>query len=476
MEPMRFVIDEIRYSERDVVLRLPFRFGNATVESCPQVYARVRIRFADGSTAEGCSAEMMIPKWFDKNPALSNEDNFTQLRRALTIARDAYTSDREARSAWAHFAQHYRQIVQTGQAAGLDALVASYGPALIDRAILDALCLHLGCSASAALSANAPGVAPSGTGLADDLDTFSIDAFMATQTHQGLAGRHIAARHTVGLADALEVRAPGAPQDDLPATLAEVIARYGHRYFKLKLSGDAAADVARLGDIARVIDSQAELVTLDGNEQYAHAEQIEEFLDRLDAEQGLAGFRKKITFIEQPLPRAIALETDVSKIAARMPVLIDESDATIDAFVRGRASGYTGVSSKSCKGVYKSILNAARCVAWSEASGQTFFQSGEDLTMQAGVGVQQDLALVGWLGLTHVERNGHHYVNGMSALPPEEQARFGAEHATLYEQSAGATRLHIANGDINLNSLECRGFATGIEGAYISWDAMRSTY
>lgn len=476
MEPMRFVIDEIRYSERDVVLRLPFRFGNVTVKSCPQVYARVRARFADGSSAHGCSAEMMIPKWFDKNPALSNEDNFTQLRTALTIARDAYTSDCEARSAWAHFARCYRAVLQAGQDAGLDALVASYGPALIDRAVLDALCLRLGCSASAALSVNAPGVAPHGTGLADDLDAFSMDAFMAAQTHQGLTGRRIAARHTVGLADALDVRAAGTPEDGLPATLTEVVERYGHRYFKLKLSGDAVADVARLGEIARVIERQADLITLDGNEQYAHAEQVEEFLDRLDATQVLAGFRRKIAFIEQPLPRARALDTDVSAMAKRMPLLIDESDATIDAFVQGRASGYTGVSSKSCKGIYKSVLNAARCVAWSQASSQTFFQSGEDLTMQAGVGVQQDLALVGWLGLSHVERNGHHYVNGMSALPADEQARFGAGHATLYEQSAGVTRLRIADGDIDLSSLECRGFATGAEGAYISWDAMRSTY
>lgn len=476
MEPMRFVIDEIRCSERDVVLRLPFRFGNATVESCPQVYVRARIRFADGSTAQGCSAEMMIPKWFDKNPVLTNEDNFAQLRSALTIARDAYVSDRAPRTAWGHFALHYRSVLRAGQAAGLDALVASYGPALIDRSILDALCLHLDCSAAAALTSNAPGVAPQGTGLAGDLDGFSMDAFMAAQARQGLAGRRIAARHTVGLADALDHRFVGAPDDGVPVTLTEAIERYGHRYFKLKLSGDAAADVARLGEIARVIDAQADLVTLDGNEQYAHAEQIEEFLDRLDAAPQLAGFRRKIAFIEQPLPRAIALDTDVNAIALRMPVLIDESDATIDAFVRGRASGYTGVSSKSCKGVYKSILNAARCVAWTQASGKTFFQSGEDLTMQAGVGLQQDLALVGWLGLTHVERNGHHYVNGMSALPPQEQARFAQEHAALYEQSAGATRLHITQGEIDLSSLACRGFATGIEGAYISWDAMRSTY
>ena len=43
--------------------------------------------------------------------------------------------------------------------------------------------------------------------------------------------------------------------------------------------------------------------------------------------------------------------------------------------------------------------------------------SAEDLTTQAGLSVQQDLALVNLLGITHVERNGHHYVNGMAALP-----------------------------------------------------------
>ncbi len=39
---------------------------------------------------------------------------------------------------------------------------------------------------------------------------------------------------------------------------------------------------------------------------------------------------------------------------------------------------------------------------------QGLFLSGEDLTCQAGLAVQQDLALVSLLGLSHVERNGHH--------------------------------------------------------------------
>ena len=40
--------------------------------------------------------------------------------------------------------------------------------------------------------------------------------------------------------------------------------------------------------------------------------------------------------------------------------------------------------------------------------------SAEDLTTQAGVAVQQDLALATLIGATHVERNGHHYVDGMT--------------------------------------------------------------
>jgi len=53
-----------------------------------------------------------------------------------------------------------------------------------------------------------------------------------------------------------------------------------------------------------------------------------------------------------------------------------------------------------------------------------YFMSAEDLTTQAGLSVQQDLALVSLLGIAHVERNGHYYVNGMAAQPDGEQDAF----------------------------------------------------
>lgn len=475
MQAHRFVIEDIRFAERDVALRLPFRFGSATVRACPQAYAQVRIRLPDGVTATGCAAEMMIPKWFDKRPELSQSENFQQLRDALVLAREAYVSDATPDTAWGHFARHYHSIHQAAARRGLPDLVASYGPALVDRAVFDALCQALGVGFAAAMSANAAGMALEGTGLADDLKGFDLTAFLAAHP-ASLAGRRIAARHTVGLADALVDPLPDAPDDGLPCTLAQVIARYGHQYFKLKLSGDAQADVDRLADILPVIRDVMTLVTLDGNEQYRDAAHLAEFFDRFERHPALAPLRDCLAFLEQPLARAEALDVDVSALGGRVPLLVDESDATLDAFLRAKAAGYTGISSKSCKGFYKSVLNAARCAAWSHGTTRRYFLSAEDLTMQAGPGIQQDLALVGWLGLTHVERNGHHYVNGMAALPEAEQRGFLRSFPSLYQHADGAVRLRIAGGQIDLSDLDQPGFASGTAGRHVSWDAMRSTY
>src|SRR6185295_8233771 len=163
-----------------------------------------------------------------------------------------------------------------------------------------------------------------------------------------------------------------------------------------------------------------------------------------------------------PIKRSQAFAGDVSELAeVAKPVIIDESEDTLEAFPRARRLGYTGVSSKTCKGLYKSILNAARCRLWNREEGtERYFLSGEDLTIQAGLALQQDLALVQLLGLKHVERNGHHYVNGMAGLPDAEQAAFCSKHPDLYERSQGAVRLKIAEGMIRTKSLSCPGFAS----------------
>jgi hypothetical protein len=461
------VVEAVELYERPVRLRLPFRFGVVTLTECPQAFARVRVALTDGRTAWGASAELMAPKWFDKNLDLTNEDNFRQLRTVLRMAQDAYLSDATPATAFTHFARHHDAHEAASAALGFNPLLANYGPALIDRAVLDALCRLQGVSFYAAMRANLAGI----SGARREFAGLDIPAFL-----QGLRpAESIEARHTVGLLDAItaaDLRQRVA--DGLPETLEEVIAAYGHRWFKLKVSGRREADIERLCAIASVLDRLADpyFVSLDGNEQYGSAAALADLVAAIRATPQLARLWSSIAFIEQPISRRRALEVDLHGTDLGKPVIIDESDGVLDAFVEARRRGYAGVSSKTCKGIYRSLLNAMRCAAWNREQDRTrYFMSGEDLTTQAGLAVQQDLALVNLLGITHVERNGHHYVNGMAAQSEAEQNAFLQAHPDLYERSHGAVRLAIHAGRIRCASLASTGYASG---AYPDFTAMQA--
>ena len=324
-----------------------------------------------------------------------------------------------------------------------------------------------------ALRANLPGMAPAE--LLPELAGFDFDGFLASLRPADV----LHARHTVGLLDpitAADQPAGSRLDDGLPETLEEVVAAYGHTYFKLKVAGDVAADVARLERIAAVLDRRAEpyVVTLDGNEQYASVDGALELWRALERAPALRRLTDAVLFIEQPIARAAALREDVGALGAARPVVIDESDADLEAFVEARARGYRGVSSKACKGLYKSLINAGRCALWNRETGRaTFFMSAEDLTTQPGLAVQQDLALVSLLGLGHVERNGHHYVRGLAALPAAEQRAFLAAHPDLYMDDRGLVRVRIVEGRLSIASLGCAGFAAGAEPSWAGMHQIR---
>jgi hypothetical protein len=463
VSPPRVRVREVRLSERDVRLRLPFRFGVVTLTQSPQAFVRVRVQREDGHEAWGVAAEMLAAKWFDKNPALTNEDNFAQLRASLRICADHYVAESTPRTPFGLSATHYGDQLRACAVKQLNPLIASYGPALIDRAVLDAVCRMHGASFFDAMAANLPGMTPGD--VAPDLAGLDVDAFL--RGLKPLTSVH--ARHTVGLVDPITAadQAAGARVNDgLPETLEEVVTEYGHSYFKLKVAGDVRADLARLTSIAAVLD-RADApyhVTLDGNEQYESIEEITELWTAMERAPALRRLVASTILIEQPIARKAALARDVSALSARRPVIIDESDAEMESFVTARARGYRGVSTKSCKGFYKSVINAARCARWNaDAKAPAYFMSAEDLTTQAGVSVQQDLALVALLGLHHVERNGHHYVNGMAALPVAEQNAFLKAHPDLYARTAGAVRLRILEGRLAIGSLACPGYAVAAE-------------
>jgi hypothetical protein len=393
----------------------------------------------------GASAELMAPKWFDKRPHLAAEQTISELRRSLVIARDLYLGSSGFETAFGLHAQRIAAQVEACAAEDIPSLAAAYGPAEIDKAILDALLRCLGVNFFDGMIRNIAGIDAT---LSPDLRDDDIAQFLSRRQRL----QRVAIRHTVGLDD--QVEGSGG--------VADIRENSGARYFKLKLNGNPDADIARLIRIGKELAtlSYDYSVTLDANEQYADLSGLGALVDRLDRDTALKPIAAKLLYIEQPMPRDIFRQSPLGALAA-FDFIIDEADDCYDAFPTARALGYRGISSKSCKGIYKSIVNATRAAKWSGPS-EKFFITGEDLTCQAGLGVQQDLALGALIGVTHAERNGHHYVDGFGDTPAAEALAFLADHPDLYLRDGNRVRLSIHNGDLLTGSLTAPGFATGV--------------
>jgi hypothetical protein len=450
--PLHLAVRDIAVFERPVRFLRPFRFGAVVIKAAPQAFVRVEIEVAGKGISIGASAEMLVPKWFDKRAHLSPDETVWQLRRSLTIARGLYLGHQGFETA---FGLHARCIAAQAEACAkedIPPLAAAYGPAEIDKAILDALLRGVGMDFFDGMAGNIAGV---DARLSPDLRDDDIAQFLA----QGRRLERVAIRHTVGLDDQVEGR----------GGVADSRENAGARYFKLKLNGDPLADAARLirigGELATLPYDYS--VTLDANEQYADLAALGALVDRLDRDSALKPIAAKLLYIEQPMPRDITRQSPLGALGAR-DFIIDEADDSYDAFPVARTLGYRGISSKSCKGIYKSIVNATRAAKWS-TGGDKFFVTGEDLTCQAGLCVQQDLALGALIGVTHAERNGHHYVDGFAETPAAEAQAFLAAHPDLYTSDGNNIRLSIHDGDLLTGSLTAPGFATSV---HPEWSAM----
>lgn len=67
----RLKLRDITFFERPVHFARPFRFGAITINATPQLFVRVEIEVEGRGSAVGASAELLVPKWFDKRPELS---------------------------------------------------------------------------------------------------------------------------------------------------------------------------------------------------------------------------------------------------------------------------------------------------------------------------------------------------------------------------------------------------------------------
>jgi hypothetical protein len=448
----RLAVKDISFFERPVTFARPFRFGAVVVNAASQMFLRVEIEVEGKGRAVGASAEILVPKWFDKRPHLSPEDTVTELRRSLLIARELYLAHSGFETAFALHAACIGAQIEACAREDIPPLAAAYGPAEIDKAILDGLLRATGADFFDGMAANIGGV---DARLSRDLGNDDVAQFLAGRKRL----EQVAIRHTVGMDDKVEG----------VGGVADATENAGARYFKLKLNGDPGHDAERLTRIGRELATLPHdyQVTLDANEQYADLAALGALADRLDHDAALRPIAAKLLYIEQPMPRDITRQSPLGALARR-DFIVDEADDSYDAFPAARALGYRGISSKSCKGIYKSVINATRAAKWS-AAGQKCFIAGEDLTCQAGLAVQQDLALGALIGVTHAERNGHHYVDGFGETPAAEADAFLAAHPDLYVSDGHKVRLAIHEGDLLTGSLTTPGFATA---AHPDWSAM----
>jgi hypothetical protein len=448
----RIAVREIALYERPVAFVRPFRFGAVTVSAAPQAFVRATIEVEGKGTSTGASAELMVPKWFDKRPHLEIADTVEELRQSLVIARDLYLAQSGFHTAFGFHAACIADQIAACAKADIPPLAAAFGPAEIDKAILDALLRALGLNFFDGMAANVAGL---DARLAPDLGHGDVSAFLAGRKRL----ERVALRHTVGLDDRIEGE----------GGIADPKENSGSRYFKLKMNGDPEADASRLTKIGNALATLPYdyKVTLDANEQYADLSALGALVDRLDNDSALKPIASRLLYIEQPMPRDTTRQSPLGQLSSRN-FIIDEADDSWDAFPAAKVLGYRGISSKSCKGLYKSIVNATRAAKWS-AGGETYFISGEDLTCQAGLAVQQDLALGALIGVTHAERNGHHYVDGFGSAPQGEAEAFLEAHPDLYGRDGDFIRLRIHDGDLLTGSLTSAGFASG---AHPDWTAL----
>ncbi len=463
--PQVLRIVEVALAQTPCRTRLPFRFGAVTLTAAALLTCRVLARGADGRTAQGWSADLMVPRWFRKDPTRPIEADVAALHDAALGAARAAVARTATRPATPFDLWHelFAERVLALPTGAPDQLERGFGVALLERAVLDACCRLLARPFATALREDAFGFCPEA--IHGDLAGWDWRAALPRPAER------IALRHTVGMLDPLrtaDVPAGARIADGLPQALEEDIAAYGLRWFKVKVGQGHAADRARLLSLARLfadLDLEAQL-TLDGNEQFGDLGEVADLLEAVAQEPLGRALLQRLHLIEQPLARADTFrperhrEPDRRRVAAFAPLILDEADATPDSFRQALGLGYRGVSVKNCKGVFRAIANAGLCRL---QPGR--LQSGEDLTNLPVLPLQQDLITMACLGLPHVERNGHHYFRGLDHLPPPLAEAAAEAHPDLYRPLAPGHALRIERGELGLGStLAAVGYGHALDG------------
>lgn len=443
--------------------RMPFRYGIATMTATPHLFLKIDLEI-DGKVISGLSADNLPPKWFTKNPESSTRDDVREMLEVIEFACRHAGEVGEAASVFELWRAIYSKQKAWAQTK-YPPLLWGFGVSIVERAIIDAFCRARGMTFGGAVRTNALG-----------MNLESIHPQLAASTPAdwlpAQPATTVIARHTVGLSDPLtdaEIALDDRAGDGLPQSLESCIDAYGLTHFKIKLLGDVTKDLQRLRRLSENITRQTRgsfSFTLDGNENFNALAPFRALWEELLADSSLREFMTRLIFVEQPLHRDVALSdavrAEIQAWSTRPPMIIDESDATLDSLRIALECGYSGSSHKNCKGIFKGIANAC-LISKLRRDGKSVILSCEDLSNVGPIALLQDLAVVATLGIEHCERNGHHYFKGLSALPVELQQTVAREHPDLYVFEQGFSRVLIKGGIMSTASAAAAPFGRDFE-------------
>lgn len=442
--------------------RFPFRFGVANMSHVVHLFVRADVEI-DGKPCSGVSADGLPPKWFTKDPSTQyEEDDLPAMIRVIKHAAELSVQLATQAGPFDWWWELYLAQTTWAKDKKIPPLLAGLGTSLMERAVIDAYCRHHRTTLFDALQSNAMQI---------DLGRMhrELESARVADALPSRARKWVHLRHTVGLGDPLEdndINPECRVDDGLPQSLEESIRHYGLRYFKVKLSGDPEFDRERLSRLAPILEKEVggdARITLDGNEQF---DDIDLFRSSWETLRAYTKVRRmmdqSLLFVEQPLHRERALGSEVGRAFAKWPgappTIIDESDAELGSLNRALSLGYRGTSHKNCKGIFKSVA-AAAILARRSTPEVPLILSAEDLVNIGPVALLQDLAVVGALGMEHVERNGHHYFAGLSMFARPIQNQVTDDHDDLYRwHPRGFAALAPSEGRLHLESVNLAPF------------------
>ena len=368
-------VETVEITFDDERLSVPLHLSRGVIEAITYATVTLQARTRAGVAVQGVGAILLSDVWAFPAPDLSHAEK-DRLMRRLCRAIAAWLEDDACDDPIAKGTALERAAVE------LAARLADEEP-LLQRTPLPRL---------AVLNCMAPFDAALHDAWGAALPVPLYAAYTATYLNQDLsawlpagdfAGRYptdylipkrraLSVQHVVGINDALTPAQVGStrkvdsqsPPAALPADLTTWIERDRVRYLKLKLRGQQPAeDAQRLIDV-HIVACQAldaagvpggPRLSVDPNEGCREPAMILEMLDRVAAErpQALAA----LDYIEQPTPRDLGTYTDtLHDVAARVPVIVDESLDDLENLDWIRRLGWSGLAVKTCKGHTHSLL------------------------------------------------------------------------------------------------------------------------